>query len=98
MKKIVVNFNIPNVGVKVYEQIWADLRAAGHSNPKGLIHHVGAPNGNDFFVTDVWESEEAFGQFGEVLMPIMAKNGIGDVTPTVLPLQYEYVGTTAAAR
>jgi hypothetical protein len=98
MKKILVQFNFPNMPAAKYEQVWADLRAAGHTNPKGLIYHVGAPNGNDWTVVDVWESEAAFTKFGEVLMPILAKNDVPEGRPSVQPVHYEYTGTVSAVR
>lgn len=43
---------------------------------EGLLLHVAGETANGFRVVDVWESEEAFGRFGEALAPIMAKVGI----------------------
>ncbi len=99
MKKVVIQFNIPNWGTKQYEQVWTDLRKAGHENPKGLLYHVSAPKGNDFSVTDVWESEEAFQKFGETLMPILAKNGVDTSRkPEILAVHYEYAAPVKATR
>jgi heme-degrading monooxygenase HmoA len=80
------------VTTKQFDQSWEDLRKAGHSNPKGLLHHTGAQNGRNFMVVDVWESQEAFSKFGETLMPIMAKNGIKNPVPLILPVHFEYEG------
>ena len=91
MEKVLVQFNVPGSTTKQYDQAWNDLRAAGHSNPKGLLHHVGAQDGNNLVVVDVWESEEAFAKFGETLGPIMAKNGING-KPTIVPVHYELYG------
>ncbi|MCH7516220.1 MAG: hypothetical protein IIB08_03685 [Bacteroidetes bacterium] len=38
------------------------------------------------FWTDVWESEEKFGAFGEVLMPIMSSAGVTPVPPKITPV------------
>ena len=92
MKKVMVQFNIPGMTSKQYDQAWEDLRAAGHANPKGLIHHVGAPQGNNMVVVDVWESAEAFSKFGETLIPILGKLGVAKVEPVITPVQYEYAG------
>ncbi|MBK9240911.1 MAG: hypothetical protein IPL75_11750 [Acidobacteria bacterium] len=51
---------------------------------KGLLVHVAGQGPNGFRVVDVWESEEAFQRFGEVLMPIMKAIGI-DGEPEVYP-------------
>lgn len=90
MKKQLVQFNIPGMTARQYDQCWEELRQAGQTNPSGLLHHVGAQQGNDWVVVDVWESAEAFNKFGETLMPIMGKLGIAQVQPMMTPVHYEY--------
>lgn len=92
MNKVMVEMNIPGMTSKVYDQVWQDLRAAGYENPKGLIHHVGAPADKGWKVVDVWENADKFNEFGQTLMPILDKNGIQGVQPVILPLHYEYSG------
>ena len=95
MEKTVVVFNAPGFTSKHYDQVWDDLRAAGHSHPKGLISHVGfaKPDGS-WMVVDVWESEEAFTEFGKTLMPLIAKSGVTVPAPMILPAHYVYIGET----
>ena len=95
MKKQLVQFNIPGMTSKQYDQAWQELRKAGLSNPKGLIHHVGAQQGNNWVVVDVWESAEAFMKFGETLMPILSKLGVPNVPPVITPVHYEQSGIEA---
>jgi len=52
---------------------------------KGLLIHVAGETPNGFRVVDVWESEAAFKQFGEILAPIMAKLGLEE-QPEVYPV------------
>lgn len=52
---------------------------------KGLLVHVAGETASGFRVIDVWESEEAFRQFGEALAPIMAKLGLEE-QPEVYPV------------
>ena len=92
-----VQFNITGMTAKQYDQSWEDLRAAGQKNPKGLIHHVGAQQGNNWVVVDVWESEEAFTKFGETLGPILAKNGVAQAQPVITPVHYELSGVPTGA-
>ncbi len=92
MKKVMVHFDIPGMTSNQYDQVWQDLRAAGHANPKGLIHHVGAPTAEGWMVTDVWESADHFNEFGKTLMPILAQNGVPPAEPVVFPLHYLYSG------
>lgn len=90
MGNIIVHFNIPNTSSAQYDAVWKDLRAAGFSNPKGLISHVGGMKGNDLIVVDVWESQEAFNEFGNTLMPLLKKNGFPDVQPQIIDAHYVY--------
>ncbi len=83
-------FNFPGMTSKQYDQVWEDLRATGHSNPYGLLYHIGAPSADGFMVVDEWESEEDFKNFGEILMPILEKNRIPKGEPTVMPVHYVY--------
>ena len=92
MKKVLIQFNIPGMTAKQYDQAWEEVRKAGHSKPKGCIHHVGAQQGDNWVVIDVWESEEAFNKFGETLMPILGKLGVAKVQPVITPVHYEYAG------
>ena len=93
MKKVIVLFEAPGGTAEQYDKVWDGLRAAGESNPKGLISHVGAakPDGS-WFVCDIWESEEDFKEFGKVLMPIIATSGLPPAEPMVLPAHYVYIG------
>src|SRR5436853_338701 len=96
MKKVMVQFNIPGMTSKQYDQAWEELRKAGQSNPRGLIHHVGAQQGNNWVVVDVWESGEAFNKFSQTLGPILGKLGVANVPPTITPVHYEQSGVMAA--
>ena len=51
----------------------------------GLVSHTSAPTEDGWLVVDVWESEEAFRQFGETLMPILRDLGVPDVRPRLHP-------------
>jgi hypothetical protein len=50
----------------------------------GLLVHAVGQAGSGFRVVDVWESEEAFGRFGEALEPILQETGVED-PPEVYP-------------
>ena len=42
----------------------------------GLLAHIAGQGKNGFRVVDVWESQEAFRRFGEMLVPILRSLGI----------------------
>jgi heme-degrading monooxygenase HmoA len=91
MAQIVIHFEFPNTTEEQYNAVWDDLRKAGHSNPKGLIFHVAARKADGgLFVTDVWESEEAFREFGEILFPIIEKHNVPKAQPTIMPAYNVY--------
>ena len=97
MKQIVVEFNIAGGNARQYNQIWDDLKAAGHEHPRGIISHVGFAKPGAWCVVDVWESQEAFDAFTETLMPLLEKNGFSGGRPVVYPAHYVYIGETEHA-
>jgi hypothetical protein len=42
--------------------------------------------GNAVVVYEVWESQQAIEEYGQVLMPIQRKAGMGPGTPEVMPV------------
>lgn len=91
MKQVVVHFEFPNTSQQQYNATWDELRKTGQSNPKGLLFHVAAPmTDGALFVTDVWESEQAFNDFGNTLMPILEKLDIPRVRPNIMPAYNVY--------
>jgi hypothetical protein len=95
MKKVVVLFNFPSVNLKQYDSVWEDIRNSGNEHPKGLISHVGAPTPDGgLTVVDIWESREAFDEFGKILMPFIEKQNLPMAEPTVLPAHYVYMNQT----
>jgi hypothetical protein len=90
MNKIIVVFQFSGVTAAQYEAIWNDIRESGNANPQGLLHHVGGPTPDGWFVCDVWESQQEFERFGETLMPLMMKHNIPQTPPQVMPVNYEY--------
>ena len=53
---------------------------------EGLLVHATGQGASGFRVVDVWESEEAWNRFGEVLGPVLQEVGI-DAQPEVYPAQ-----------
>jgi hypothetical protein len=88
---IVAVFQSPTLTQATYEES-VRLLSGGRSRMekladwpvKGLLVHVAGQGPNGFRVVDVWESEEAFQRFGEVLMPILKAIGI-EGEPEVYP-------------
>ncbi|MFD8752896.1 hypothetical protein ACFV0O_18245 [Kitasatospora sp. NPDC059577] len=52
----------------------------------GLVSHTAAPTADGWLVVDVWESEEAFREFGEVIVPILNELGVQNPQPRIYPV------------
>ena len=89
---VAVVFNVPGMSAQQYDQIIAGLEGRGEGSPDGRLAHVAAPADGGWMVFDVWESEEKFGRFAEVLMPIVAGAGVNPPPqPRVYPV-HSFVG------
>jgi hypothetical protein len=51
---------------------------------EGLLSHAAGEAPSGFRVVDVWESEEACQQFGDILMPILQEVGVTE-QPEIYP-------------
>ena len=60
-----------------YDQVVKNLEAAGHGQPSGRQFHVAARKGTGYVVTDVWESQEAWDRFSQILGPLLQQVGSG---------------------
>ncbi len=78
-----------------YDQVIADLEAAGLGHPSGRLFHVAARKGPGYVVTDVWESQEALDQFFQTLGPLIQQAGgdPGQQTTQSLPVHNLIKGT-----
>ncbi len=82
---ITVVFTVPDMSGSQYEGIMRDLAASGQGAPDGRLYHVASRDGAGFLVVDVWESEEKLGRFADLLMPIVARNGVTPPQPRLYP-------------
>ncbi|MDQ3588427.1 MAG: hypothetical protein M3350_02810 [Actinomycetota bacterium] len=74
-----------------YEQVAAGLTDGRGLNSlsdwpvDGILAHSAGPTDTGWRVVDVWESEEAFQRFGEVIGPLLQEAGISG-EPQVTPV------------
>lgn len=84
--------DIPGGTQEQYEQVVARLsEGRGLKSPsdwpvEGLLSHATGPTDNGWRVVDVWESEEAFQRFGEVLGPLLQEFGLPAGEPQISPI------------
>jgi hypothetical protein len=67
-----------------YDETIRRLESSGQFPPDGLEYHVAFTAGGQLRVSEIWESQEKFGAFGERLMPILAEVGIDPGEPEIL--------------
>jgi len=75
---ILVRFHPANLTIAQYaEVVRREQSSGGTFPPDGRAYHVcfGTTDG-DLHVSEIWDSQEQFQAYGEVLMPLLADAGI----------------------
>ena len=75
---ISVVFDFPNGSVEQYHQVFQRGGQPIVDQPARL-HHQCFAKGDGIQVVDIWEDEESFGRFGEIIGPILAELGLETV-------------------
>lgn len=83
---IAAYFHPKNMTLAQFNDIHKRLDAAGEGGNRHRIHHSCFGEDGDLMVYDVWDSPEAFEEFGRVLMPILAEVGVDPGEPAVMPV------------
>jgi hypothetical protein len=83
---IAVYFHPASLSASRYDEAIKDLEAAGAGQPAGRLHHSCFGSDGNLMVFEVWESQQAFEDYGHVLMPILGKVGIEAGAPDVMPV------------
>ena len=83
---IAIYFHPQSMSAAQYDETIKRLEAAGAGKPPGRVHHSCFGPPDHLMVYDVWDSEESFGAFGEILRPILAEAGIDIGEPSVMPI------------
>ena len=81
-----VYFHPKSLSAVQYDQANRELEAAGAGNPAARIHRSCFGPDGDLMVYEVWESQQAFEDYGKALMPILQKIGIDPGTPDIMPV------------
>ncbi len=84
---IAVYFSPNGMTMAQFDDVHRRLKEAGADSPKGRIHHSCFGEDGSLMVYDIWESEEAFGAFGEALMPVIGEVGIEIGQPQIMKIQ-----------
>ena len=83
---IAVLFEFPKDSINKYDKV-LELEPQTKDQPARSSHVAYEFPDGGFGVVDVWDSEEAFGKFGEILMPAIEKAGIDTAAqPKIFPV------------
>ena len=85
-------FTPKSMNAAQYDEVIKRLEAAGAGAPKGRLYHVCYGSGDQLQVTDIWESDETFAQFGQILMPILQQVGVDPGQPAISPIHNTITG------
>jgi hypothetical protein len=88
----VYHFSPKSMTSEQYDQCIARLEAAGAGNPTGRLYHASFGSHDHLSVFDVWESEQAFAEFGKTLVPILQELDVDAGTPDVAQIHNIVVG------
>ena len=89
---IAVYFNPPSMNAQQYDEAIGRLEQAGVASPPGRTYHSCFGSGDKLQVFDVWDSQEAFDEFGKTLMPILQEIGLDPGQPHVEPVHNTIIG------
>ena len=74
---ILVRFTgAPSMTSDLYDEVLPTIEASGQFPPDGLEYHVAFSTGDDFRVSEIWDSQAQFEAFGQRLMPILSEGGV----------------------
>jgi hypothetical protein len=88
---IAILHELPGGTQEQYDEITRGLNSGGMRRlsdwpAPGVLCHIAGPVSTGWRVVDVWESEDAFRRFGEVLMPQLEAAGVEARMPEVYPV------------
>ncbi len=81
-----VYFNPPSMNEEQYRAIRRLEEERGAGSTRGRLYHVCFGKESNLQVFDVWDSQESFDAFGQVLMPLLSEIGLDPGTPMIEPV------------
>jgi hypothetical protein len=71
---------------RFYDRLEQYLQEQGLDSPEGALHLSLFGEDGQLAGFEVWESEQAYRKFEEVLLPILAEVGIQGAQPQIVPI------------
>ena len=88
-----VRFTPKSMSAQKYDEVIKQLEAAGAGAPKGRLFHVAFGPAEELRVSDVWDTQENFERFGQILMPILQQNGVDPGEPEFIEVHNIIAGS-----
>jgi hypothetical protein len=83
---ILARFTPASLTAEQYDESIRRLDEAGPWPPDGLDYHVCFGSDGNLRVSEIWDSQEQFEEFGEKLMPLLSDIGIEPGEPELLEI------------
>ena len=83
---IAVYFHPTSLSTRQYDEAIKALDDAGAGHPAERVHHFCFGPSTDLMIYEVWDSQQAFEEYGKALLPILQKAGIDPGTPDIMPV------------
>ena len=84
---LAIYFHPKSLSAEQYDRANVELAELGADHPAGRSHHSCFGPDDDLMVYEVWESQQAFEEYGKVLIPVLTRNGIDPGAPDVMPVR-----------
>jgi hypothetical protein len=81
---ILARFTPTSLTAEQYEESVRRIQEVGEWPPDGLEYHVFFGSEGNLRVSEIWDSQEQFEEFGKRLMPVLSEIGIEPGEPEVL--------------
>lgn len=83
---LAIHFHPKSLTTEQYDRAITELAALGADRPTGRSHHSCFGTDDDLMIYEVWESQQAFEEYGKVLVPVLTQIGIDPGAPDAMPV------------
>jgi hypothetical protein len=83
---ILVRFTPTAVTTQQYDESIRRLKESGDWPPDGLEYHVAFGSDGNLRVSEIWDAQEQWEEFGKRLLPLLADIGIEPGEPELLDI------------
>lgn len=93
---VIMIAEIPDVGTDTYDRVRGEIPGHDENHP-AVSHAAAVTDDGSLLIVDIWESEEAFGQYaGEKVAPAGEKHGMTEFEPRIVKVHNHMEGPAGA--